>query len=143
MPETEDGQERVIMKITGVLVVDLLIEIDPGRYGSYIVFENGTKALCVKVLKALYGMLIAALLWYRQFKTDLEKVGFKFNSYDPCVENRKVNGKTQTVTFLVDDLKSSLLTHESTIIFSLGSTTNMENTGRLRLPGGRCTITSV
>jgi hypothetical protein len=106
MPETEDGEERVMMKITGVLV-DLSIEIDPGRYGSYIVFENGTKTLYVKVLKALYGMLIAALLWYKKFKSDLETVGFKFNNYDPCVANRRVNGATQTVKFHVDDLQSS------------------------------------
>jgi hypothetical protein len=61
----------------------------------------------VEVLRALYGMLIAALLWYRQFKSDLEKAGFKFNNYDPCVANRKVNGATHTVKFRVDDLKSS------------------------------------
>jgi hypothetical protein len=52
-------------------------------------------------------MLIAALLWYRQFKTNLERVGFRFNHYDPCVANRKVNGAAQTVKFHVDDLKSS------------------------------------
>jgi hypothetical protein len=52
-------------------------------------------------------MLIAALLWYRQFKTDLEKAGYIFNSYDPCIANRRVNGSMQTVKFHVDDLKSS------------------------------------
>ena len=106
MPETKDGEERVIMKITGVLV-ELLLEIDPGKYGSFVVFEKGEKILYVRVLKALYGMLIAALLWYQQFKADLEQVGFKFNDYDPCVANRRVNGKIQTVKFHVDDLKSS------------------------------------
>jgi hypothetical protein len=106
MPETKDGEERVIMKITGVLV-ELLLEIDPGKYGSFLVFEKGEKILYVRVLKALYGMLIAALLWYQQFKADLEQVGFKFNNYDPCVANRRVNGKIQTVKFHVDDLKSS------------------------------------
>jgi hypothetical protein len=51
--------------------------------------------------------LVAALLWYQQFKKDLEKVGFKFNPYDPCIANRKVNGSTHTVKFHVVDLKSS------------------------------------
>jgi hypothetical protein len=106
MPEIKDGEERVIMKITGVLV-DLLVEIDPGKYGRFIVFERGNKTLYVEVIKALYEVLIAALLWYQQFKADLEQVGFKFNNYDPCVANRKVNGTTQTVKFHVDDLKSS------------------------------------
>jgi hypothetical protein len=37
-------------------------------------------------------MLVAALVWYRQFKSDLETVGFYFNPYYPCIANRKVNG---------------------------------------------------
>ena len=106
MPEVQEGEERVIMKITGMLV-DLMVEIDPGRYGPFVVFENGKKILYVQVLKALYGMLVAALLWYQQFKADLEKIGFIFNNYDPCIANRKVDGKTHTVKFHVDDLKSS------------------------------------
>ena len=59
------------------------------------------------MLKALYGMLVASLLWYKQFKSDLEESGFKFNPYDPCVANRKVRGKQQTIRFHVDDVKSS------------------------------------
>ena len=106
MPEVKDGEERVIMKITGVLV-DLLVEIAPEVYGPYVVFENGRKVLYVQVIRALYGMLVAALLWYKQFKGDLESIGFKFNPYDPCVANRIVKGKQQTVRFHVDDLKSS------------------------------------
>jgi hypothetical protein len=94
------------MKVTGVLV-NLVIEIDPAKYSPFVVFENGTRTLYVELLRALYGMLIASLLWYRQFKTDLEQVGFKFNNYDPCIANRRVNGATQTIKFHVDDLKSS------------------------------------
>ena len=106
MPDVKDGEERVIMKITGVLV-DLLVEMSPEVYGPHVVFENGKKVLYVQVLRALYGMLIASLLWYKQFKSDLEGQGFEFNPYDPCVANRTVNGKQHTVLFHVDDLKSS------------------------------------
>jgi hypothetical protein len=70
-------------------------------------FENGKKVLYVQVLKALYGMLVATLLWYRQFRGDLEKIGFVFNPYDPCVANKLIDGKQHTVRFYVDDLKSS------------------------------------
>ena len=59
------------------------------------------------MLRALYGMLSAALMWYQKFRGDLETVGFKFNPYDPCVANRKVNGKQQTIRFHVDDIMSS------------------------------------
>jgi hypothetical protein len=65
LPATEDGDERVIMKITGVLV-DLLVSIDPTKYGPFVVAKKGTKTLYVEVLKALYGMLVAALVWYRR-----------------------------------------------------------------------------
>ena len=63
--------------------------------------------LYVQVLKALCGMLIAALLWCNQFKGDLEKIGFEFNPHDPCVANRIVEGKHHTIRFHVDDLMSS------------------------------------
>ena len=52
-------------------------------------------------------MLIAALLWYKQFRSDLQSIGFKFNPYDCCVANQKVKGKRHTVRFHVDDLMSS------------------------------------
>ena len=52
-------------------------------------------------------MLTASLLWYLKFKKDLEKIGFKFNDYDPCIANRMVNGNQHTVRFHVDDLLSS------------------------------------
>ena len=61
----------------------------------------------MRVLKAIYGMMEAALLWYKRFRHELEDVGFKFNLYDPCVANRTRQGSQQTVIFHVDDLKSS------------------------------------
>ena len=92
MLEIKNGEHHVIMKITGVLV-DLLVKLAPDVYTSYVVFENGKKILYVEVLRALYGMLVAALLWYKTLKQDLEEVGFVFNPYDPCVCNREIKGK--------------------------------------------------
>ncbi|KAL7568952.1 hypothetical protein ACA910_000696 [Epithemia clementina (nom. ined.)] len=106
MPEVEPGDERVMMKITGVLV-DMLVKLAPEVYGPFVVFENGKKVLYVQVLKAIYGMLQAALLWYKKFRSDLEGQGFKFNPYDPCVANRQVKGSQHTILFHVDDLKCS------------------------------------
>ena len=94
------------MKITGVLV-DLLIKLAPEIYGPFAVFENGKKVLYLEVLRALYGMLVAALLWYKTLQKDLEKVGFIFNPYNPCVCNRMIWGKQQTVCFHFDNLMSS------------------------------------
>jgi hypothetical protein len=94
------------MKITGVLV-DMLIDINPELYGPAVVLENRKKVPYVEVLKAIYGMLEAALLWYKTFRKDLKDIGFVFNPYNPCVANKKVQGSQQTILFHVEDLKSS------------------------------------
>ncbi len=96
IPELEEGKDRIIMKITGVLV-DLLVEIAPDVYGGHIVYKRGTKVIYVQVLRALYGMLKAALLWYKKFRSDLEGIGFRFNPYDPCVADRMRNRRQHTI----------------------------------------------
>ena len=106
LPPTPKGSPRVMMKITGVLV-DLLVELAPDIYGPYVVYQRGKKVLYVEVLRALYGQLVASLLWYKKFRKDLEGKGFVFNPYDACVANRVVDGLQHTVRFHVDDLMSS------------------------------------
>ncbi len=106
LPNADVPGKRVIMKITGVLI-DYLVRLAPDEYGPFVVMENGKRVLYLQVLKALYGMLVAALLWYKKFKRDLESIGFVFNPYDPCVANRTIRGKQHTVRFHVDDLWSS------------------------------------
>ena len=88
-------------------MVDLLVKLAPNVYGPFVVFENGKKVIYLQVLRALYGMLVAALLWYKTLRKDLEEIGFEFNPYDPCVCNRTVKKQQQTVRFHVDDLMSS------------------------------------
>jgi len=105
MPEVEDGEDRVTMKITGLLV-DYMIELDP-TYRDYVVRENGRRVIYVVILRAIYGMLEASLLWYKKLRKDLEEEGFEFNPYDPCIANRMVRGKQHTIRFHVDDLLSS------------------------------------
>eukprot|EP00980_Cylindrotheca_fusiformis_P024001 scaffold11319_cov78-Cylindrotheca_fusiformis.AAC.6 len=106
LPEREYGQ-RVFMKITGVMV-PMPTQLVPDVYESFIVRENGQEVIYVKVLKAIYGMLEAAPLWYKRFRKDLESIGFKFNNYDSWrVVNRMVNGKQQTIRVHVDDVMSS------------------------------------
>jgi hypothetical protein len=61
LPKKEPGEGRVVMKITGVLV-DMLVDINPELYGPAVVLENQKKVIYIEVLKALYGMLEAALL---------------------------------------------------------------------------------
>jgi hypothetical protein len=49
IPKVKPGDDRVIMKITGVLV-DMLIQLDPECYKEFVVFEKGKKVLYVEVL---------------------------------------------------------------------------------------------
>jgi hypothetical protein len=58
-------------------------------------------------MRAIYGMLEGAILWYRKLRGELEQAGFKFNPYDPCVTNQNEGGSQHTLLFHVDDLKSS------------------------------------
>ncbi|CAJ1960266.1 unnamed protein product [Cylindrotheca closterium] len=105
MPEQEEGEDRVIMKITGLLV-NYMIDLDP-TYRDYVVYENGRRVIYVVILRAIYGMLQASLLWYRHLRASLEEYGFVFNKYDPCIANRMVNGKQLTIRFHVDDVLAS------------------------------------
>ena len=61
----------------------------------------------MKLKKDLYGTLQAALLFWRNLTSSLQKWGFEINSYDWCVANKTVNGKQMKVVSHVDDLKIS------------------------------------
>ena len=52
MPEIDNGGEKVMMKMTGILLESLL-ELAPETYGPYVVFENGKKVLYLQVLRVL------------------------------------------------------------------------------------------
>ena len=106
MPKVKQGEDRVMMKIIGVLL-DMFVQLAPEVYGPCVVFENRKKTLYLEVLRAIYRLLQAALLWYNKFREDLEAQGSKFNHYDTCVVNRVVKSAQHKFVFHVDDLKSS------------------------------------
>ena len=60
--------------------------------------------LYVRLSKYLYGMLRAALLFYKRLRSDLENMVFEVNPYDPCVANKMSNGHQMTIYWHVDDL---------------------------------------
>ena len=84
-------------------IVDRLLEIDEHLYASYVTEEKGKKVMYVELLKALYGTLRAAWLFWEKLQAKLvNDWGFTPNRYDSCVVNKKV-----TVAWHVDDLKVS------------------------------------
>ena len=44
VPKIKDGEDRIIMKIDGILV-DMLVELAPEIYSDFVVFEKGKKVL--------------------------------------------------------------------------------------------------
>jgi len=103
----EDEKDRAFIRIRGPLV-DILTSIAPDVYGAYVTIgKKREKQLLVQCLTALYGTMVASLLYYKKFVKSLRSKGFKLNPYDPCVANKWVNGKQLTVCFHVDDCKIS------------------------------------
>ncbi len=87
----------------------------------------------VRVLRALYGCLESALLWYRLYSSTLEKLGFKINPYDKCVANKMINGKQCTIVFYVDDNKIS---HEDPEVVTSVLNQITEHFGELKVSRG-------
>ncbi len=73
----EDAEHCVIVCIRGPLV-DILVSIAPDVYGPYVLTnKSGQKILIVECLNAVYGTMVAALLYYKKFVKSLTKKGFK------------------------------------------------------------------
>ena len=82
------------------------------EYEKHVVYEinkRGKKIKClyVKVLRALYGCLESAFLWYELYSNTLKELGFVINPYDRCVANKMINGRQCTIVFYVDNNKVS------------------------------------
>ena len=102
-----DIDELVHMRFTGEMV-SMLLHIDHDKYKDYIVMEREDKVLYMELLKALYGTLRAArLFWEKLSKQLIDVWGFTPNKYDDCVVNKIINGQQMTVVWHVDDLKVS------------------------------------
>ena len=97
--------EFVVMKFTGESV-DILCKMNE-KYSKFVVMEGKTKVLYVKLIKAIYGCVKSALLWYQLFTESLEGMGFVLNPYDPCIANCTIEGSQCTVAWYVDDNKIS------------------------------------
>ena len=105
--EVTDDKNRVIICIRGMLV-DILVKITPDEYKDYVEVNNkGEKQILVECLNALYGTMMASLLYYKKFTARFENAGFVINQYNPCIWNRIVKGKQCTICFHVDNCKIS------------------------------------
>jgi len=72
---------NVHVKLEGRLA-ELLAKIDPKTYDEYICNTNGNPTMYVKLRKALYGTLQAAMLFWKDLTKTLTDWGFVVNLYD-------------------------------------------------------------
>ena len=68
-----DMDNFVVIKLQGP-IVDILCEMKP-EYLKFVVLENGKKTLYMQLMKALYGCIKSALLWYELFTGELREMG--------------------------------------------------------------------
>jgi hypothetical protein len=86
--------------------VDIMCDVCKD-YRKFVCYENGKKVLYLRLLKALYGCVKKALLWYELFSGTLQGMGFELSPYDTCVANKMTDGKQCTIAWYVDDNKIS------------------------------------
>ena len=103
--EMEHGENRVLLRLRDEFV-DMMCTAN-AKYLPYVKIINGRKVLYLKVLRAIYGCIKSALLWYELFSGTLKKMGFVINDYDRCVANKDINGSQCTIVWYVDDAKVS------------------------------------
>ena len=120
--QAEMSEEKlVLLKMKGRFV-DMMCDINSEhrKNVTYEVGKNGKayKVLYMKVIRAIYGCIEAALQWYKLFTETLQDLGFKLNSYDKCIANKFENGKQCTIAWHVDDC---IATHvEQAVLDNLG-----------------------
>jgi hypothetical protein len=103
----KDAEHRVIVRLRGQ-IVDILCEIASDVYPPYVTMnKKSKKVLLVQCMNALYGSMIALVLFYKKFVNSLKEHRFSMNPYDACVANKTVNGKVLTICFHINDCKIS------------------------------------
>ena len=64
--DQQDGEDKTVMKIAGVLV-DMLAEDSPDTCAECMACKNDKKTLHVEALRATHGMLMSTLLFHMKF----------------------------------------------------------------------------
>ena len=59
---------------------EMMCKVNP-EYEKFVIYDKVKKLLYVLILKAIYGMIESALLWYNLFSATLLYLRFKLNPY--------------------------------------------------------------
>jgi hypothetical protein len=95
-----NNADREIYMVLDPIMSEFLIILDP----SFKKFQRPDGTIIVKLLKALYGCVESAKLWYNLLSSVLMIDGFVVNPMDPCIYNKTVQGIQITIVIYVDDL---------------------------------------
>ena len=86
-------------------------------FPAYKKYLRANGKIRVKMMRALYGCIESAMLWYQTIRRVLESLGFTANPVEQCVFNKEVKGTQCTCVLYVDDL-----------LFTCADTTIIEDT---------------
>ena len=74
-------EKNILLKLEGEFV-DIMCSVN-GEHKCNVIYEQKgkkrVKVLYMKVLRAIYGGLESALLWYQLYSSTLQTMGFKLN----------------------------------------------------------------
>jgi hypothetical protein len=100
-----DVDKNVLIVLKGELA-EMMAHIAPQIYQKHITInKKGLAVPCVKLQKALYGLMRASLIFYQKLQKELEEYGFVVNPYNPCIANMIMGDDEQmTVIWHVNNL---------------------------------------
>ena len=106
-------EKRILMNLRGDFD-DIMCQVNP-EYKQNVGYENRKKFLYLLVLRAIYGCIQSAFLWYKLFLATLERICFEINPYYICVENKTIEGTQCNIYWYVDEKK---LSHKNPSVIS-------------------------
>ena len=84
------------INLRGVLE-DILCEVSSVYKVDVTKDKRGAKQLLLHFQNALYGTMVASLLYYSKFTKSLTSIGFEINRYDPCVANKVIDSSQMAI----------------------------------------------
>ena len=83
------------LKFDGIMV-KMLLEIDH-TLKEHVITKGWYRLMYSRLDKEVYGMLLGAILFYKNLATQLHKWDFVMNTYDACTWSNMINGKKLTI----------------------------------------------
>ena len=91
--------------------MDIMCKVNT-KHKKNVRMDNGLKVLYLRLLKALYGCMDSALMWYDLYSKTLKPQGFLINLYARCIANFTSQDKQCTTVWYFDNNKVSHLDEE-------------------------------